>query len=123
MFGCLIRTVKSLPDRFVVALSMILHQRLEESHSEDFTFALINAGCQVFMDIIPKQMPVQECPAAVSFHEQFDSGFLLCLTGEDLGDDTFQFPAEPRIQQTAAPFRQRIATDNQCGQATDAPDA
>src|SRR5262249_30061409 len=44
-------------------LAVFLDQRLEERHAEDLTLSLINARGEVFVNVLSKEMPTEECPA------------------------------------------------------------
>src|SRR5205807_980223 len=72
-------------DRLEELLAVLLDERLEEGQAEHFALALVDARRQEIIDVVAKDVALEERPAAVRLHEQLDGGFLQCLAAEDFG--------------------------------------
>ncbi len=114
------RGLQGATDRLEERLAVFLDQGLEERHAEHLAFTFIDAGGEIFVNVFAEGVPAEESAAAVGFHEQLDGCFLLGLAAEDLGDDTLELAAVTLVEQPRAPIHERIAADDQGGQAADA---
>ena len=112
------RRLQGLANRLEELDAVVLDQRLEKGHREHFAFAFVDAGGQVLVHVVAKDVTVQERAAAVRLHQHLDGRFLLGLAAKNLGDDAFHFAAVAFVDQPAAPLHQGVASHDQSGNAS-----
>src|SRR6185436_14127366 len=79
-------------------------------------FPFVDAGGEVLVDVVAKDVAVQERTSAVRFHAELDGGFFLRLAAENFGDDALHLAAVAFVDERAAPGDQGVAPDDQAGQ-------
>src|SRR5438132_12858012 len=84
--------LQGLADGLEELFAMLLDQGLEKGHTQHLALALIDAGGQVVVNVVAKQVTFEEGAASMGLHEQLDGGFLQRLTRENLANDPFQLP-------------------------------